>query len=253
MLQQERHNQILAKLNLEGQVKVKALSQEFHVSEDCIRKDLKILEKARQLKRIHGGAMQLRENPHTLYVDERKNVNVKEKQIIAAKAMQLIRPGMVIFLDISTVTLEIAKLIYQQNLNMTVVTNMIDIMNVFVNECATQLIFIGGKLNRAHDGFIGSLTIDQLKKYKFDLSFMGVVGIDVYAGKVSTYDVEDGLTKQEAIHSSKISYMVGEVSKLTMDGNYIFGDIEDFSGYICDQMPETGIYQKIIESGLEVL
>ena len=42
MLQQERHNQILAKLNLEGQVVVKELSQSFKVTEDCIRKDLTI-------------------------------------------------------------------------------------------------------------------------------------------------------------------------------------------------------------------
>ena len=43
MLQQERHNQILAKLNLEGQVIVKELSQAFNVTEDCIRKDLTAL------------------------------------------------------------------------------------------------------------------------------------------------------------------------------------------------------------------
>ena len=30
MLQQERHNQILARLNLEGQVRVKDLSKEYH-------------------------------------------------------------------------------------------------------------------------------------------------------------------------------------------------------------------------------
>ena len=44
MLQQERHNQILARLNLEGQVRVKDLSKDFNVTEDCIRKDLNILE-----------------------------------------------------------------------------------------------------------------------------------------------------------------------------------------------------------------
>ena len=37
MLQQERHNQILARLNLEGQVRVKDLSKDFNVTEDCIR------------------------------------------------------------------------------------------------------------------------------------------------------------------------------------------------------------------------
>ena len=56
MLQQERHNQIIAKLDLEGQVRVRDLSKDFNVTEDCIRKDLTILEKNGKLKRIHGGA-----------------------------------------------------------------------------------------------------------------------------------------------------------------------------------------------------
>ena len=39
MLQQERHEQILARLNTEGKVKVKELANDFEVTEDCIRKD----------------------------------------------------------------------------------------------------------------------------------------------------------------------------------------------------------------------
>ena len=88
MLQQERHNQILAKLNLEGQVIVKELSQAFNVTEDCIRKDLTALEKAGLLKRIHGGAIQVRENLHTINVNERLKIHSPEKRIIAKKAVE---------------------------------------------------------------------------------------------------------------------------------------------------------------------
>lgn len=114
LLQQERHNQILAKLHLEGQVRVKELSQYFQVTEDCIRKDLTILEKTGQLKRIHGGAMQVRTNLHAINVVERIDKYVMEKKVIAQKAVELIEPGSMIFLGISTVNLEIAKLIYQK-------------------------------------------------------------------------------------------------------------------------------------------
>ena len=50
MLQQERHNQIIAKLDLEGQVRVRDLSKDFNVTEDCIRKDLTILRKKWKIK-----------------------------------------------------------------------------------------------------------------------------------------------------------------------------------------------------------
>ena len=48
------------------------------------------------------------------------------------------RPGTMVFLGISTINLEIAKLIYQKNLNITLVTNMIDIMKLFTNESSTR-------------------------------------------------------------------------------------------------------------------
>lgn len=253
MLQQERHNQIIAKLNLEGQVKVKDLSKDFNVTEDCIRKDLTILEKAGKLKRIHGGAMQLRTNLHTVNVNDRKDIRVEEKKMIAQKAVELIKSGTTVFLGVSTATLEIAKLIYQRNLNVMVVTNMVDIMKIFTQECTTQLFFLGGALNHAKDGFIGSFTIEQIKKFKFDLSFIGVVGIDIHEGKVTTYDVEDGITKKEVINSSKKCYMVAENAKFNLDGNYVFADVGDFSGYIGEKALDHESEKKLLDKGLEII
>ena len=110
MLQQERHEQILARLNTDGKVKVKELAVDF--TEDCIRKDLTALEKEGLLKRIHGGAMQARKNLHAYHVDERMSVRLTQKKIIAKKAVELIEENTVIFLGISTVNLELAKCIY---------------------------------------------------------------------------------------------------------------------------------------------
>ena len=173
MLQQERHEQILARLNTEGKVKVKELANDFEVTEDCIRKDLTALEKEGLLKRIHGGAMQVRKNLHAYHVDERMSVRLSQKKIIAKKAVELIEENTVIFLGISTVNLELAKCIYQKNISLTIVTNMIDIMQLFrQGEHKVNLIFIGGHFNRAKDGFIGTLAIEQIHNYRFDLSFI---------------------------------------------------------------------------------
>lgn len=253
MLQQERHNQILAKLNLNGQVKVKELSQEFDVTEDCIRKDLTSLEKAGLLKRIHGGAMQVRTNLHQINVNERRQVHYPEKIMIAKKAIKLLEPGTMVFLGISTINLEIAKFIYQQNLNITVVTNMIDIMKVFTNESNTRLVFLGGNFNRARDGFIGSITIEQIKNYCFDLSFLGAVGINGYDGKITTYDVNDGLTKKTVINCSKKCYLVAESAKLHLDGNYVFGHIGDFTGYISEGIIDHHLKDNLEKYGVEII
>lgn len=254
MLQQERHEQILARLNTEGKVRVKELANDFEVTEDCIRKDLTALEKEGLLKRIHGGATQARKNLHAYHVDERMNVRLSQKKMIAQKAVELIEENTVVFLGISTVNLELAKCIYQKNIPLTIVTNMIDIMQLFTQgEHKVNLIFIGGHFNRGKDGFIGSLAIKQIQSYRFDLSFIGTVGINIHEGQVTTYDDEDGITKKEVIDASKKSYLVAENEKFNLDGNYVFGHLSDFSGYIGDQEMTGTLKDKMLEYGLEII
>ncbi len=51
MFAQERQESIVSQVNIEGSVRVKDLSVKFAVTEDCIRKDLAILEKRGLLKK----------------------------------------------------------------------------------------------------------------------------------------------------------------------------------------------------------
>ena len=63
MFTEERREAVIRKLNLEGKVRVRELSEEFQVTEDCIRKDLKALENAGSLKRTYGWAILSQDYP----------------------------------------------------------------------------------------------------------------------------------------------------------------------------------------------
>ena len=63
MFTEERQEAILATLHRNGKVKVRDLSEKFQVTEDCIRKDLKALENAGNLKRTYGGAILSQDYP----------------------------------------------------------------------------------------------------------------------------------------------------------------------------------------------
>ena len=118
MFVEERHQKILHLLQENEKVKVKELSKRFEVTEDCIRKDLASMEAKDLLKRTYGGAVlpDTMHPGHTNFVSTRKDKNIKEKQQIAKKAVKLIRPGDMIFLDISTTNIELAKQIQKQEL-----------------------------------------------------------------------------------------------------------------------------------------
>lgn len=251
MFAEERQNQIVAAVNKHGSVKVKELSEKYGVTEDSIRKDLTLLEKKGLLKKAYGGAVKRRVNVHDLHVFQRKDKNIESKQKIAAKAMELIKDGDMVFLDISTANVELARLLVKSSMNVTVVTNMVDIMLEFAVPSTVQIFFLGGTFSQMKDGFVGSFTIKQIMDFRFDIAFIGAVGVDLFDNSVATYMVEDGLTKSAVMEVSKSVYMLLESRKLNMDGTYKFGKIDSFTGAIMDtEMPEESA-EKMKEYNIE--
>lgn len=252
MLAKERQNMIVEAVNKNGSVLVKELSEKFQVTEDSIRKDLTLLEKKGLLKKTYGGAIKNRVNTHEMYVSQRRGKNTEQKRAIAKAAFDLIEEGDFIFLDISTTNIELIKMIVEANLKVTVVTNMIDVMLSFSGASETNLVFIGGKLNRGRDGFIGAISNEQIKEFRFDKSFIGAVGVSLEEDRVYTYVIEDAYTKKTIMESSEKSYMLLENKKFAADGNYKFSTVSDFSGIILDAEPSEKNMEELDKLGLEI-
>lgn len=254
MFIEERLDEILNILNLEGKVKVKDLSQKFNVTEDCIRKDLKQLEHKGNLKRTYGGAIQVRESSHLYDVSEREKIDISTKNIIASKALELIEDRETIFLDVSTINILIAKSLVRSKKRVTVVTNMLEIANILLlsNDNITVVV-AAGVLNKALNGFIGSATNEFIKKYKFDKSFIGSCGIDAFDESITTFEIEDGITKAAIIQSSKKSYLVMENRKFNVDGNYKFAVIDDINAIITDEKPNDQIVDILLNNEIELI
>lgn len=253
MFAKERQEEIVCNLNKYGKVRVKELSEKFKVTEDCIRKDLAFLEKRGILKRSYGGAVIERSNVHRFDVNDRKEINIKEKKIIAEKAVELINDNDMVFLDISTINIEIAKLILALNKKVTVVSNMVEIINLFSSQNDIRFICIGGFFNINHDGFVGGMSTDIISKFKFDISFLGTVGIDVHNNNVSTYDVNDGITKNRVVELSEKAYLVSETNKFNMDGNYNYTHIDNFTGIITNEPVKTEILEVLSKYSVKLI
>ena len=126
------------------------------------------------------------------------------------KAVELIEPGTMVFLGISTINLEIAKLIYQKNLNITLVINMIDIMKLFTNESSLTALCLGGSFNRARDGFLGSITTGE-KLNIINLMYLFLYSRNrCYAMVSYYYEVDDGSTKKKLLIVVKKLYCCPE-------------------------------------------
>ncbi len=253
MFLHERQNTIIQLLQESGKVLVKDLSERFGVTEDCIRKDLAALEKQGLLKRAYGGAITERVNVHRENVCQRLDRNPEGKRIIARKMFNLIQDGEMVFLDISTSNIELARMLAESRRDVTVVTNMIEVLNVLVHARKENLIFIGGTFSRIHDGFVGSFANEMIAKLRCDRAFLGTVGVNLHDNSAFSYIIEDCYTKKTVMSISRHSYLLAENEKFTTDGNIKFANIDDFRGIITEENPGEEILKKLDEYQIEVI
>lgn len=250
MFIEERQIAIEKVLREEGKVRTRELSEMFQVTEDCIRKDLKTLENAGKLKRTYGGAILSQDYPLERDVIDRRNYHVDKKMVIAVKAMTLIKEREAIFLDISTTNIELAKLLAKSKMQLTVVSNMIDILQLLAQNPKITAIGTGGIMYPTVNGFLGSAAIQVIRQYSFDRAFMGSCGIDMMDHTVTTLGVEDGLTKKAAIESSRHKYAVMEREKFYFNESYKFIQLDELDGIITDEFPDQSVQDMLDSLGV---
>ncbi|NTW72726.1 MAG: DeoR/GlpR transcriptional regulator [Eubacteriaceae bacterium] len=242
MFAQERLDNIYQMISLHGKVFVKDLSEKFGVSEDAIRKDLKILEKQGIIQRTYGGAMLKKQLVSFSAVNERTTENaLPAKKKIAEKAFSLLKPQETVLLDISSINMLLAEMIRDSRLEITVISNSIDILYILSKSKSTTLISPGGMYFHEAGGFVGSETIDSIKKYNVQKAFIGSCGIDLDTGTLTTFNVEDGNTKREFIRCGRDVYLVMENRKFFYEGIYKFADLTDINTIITEEPPAKNI------------
>ena len=189
MLSEERRRLILELLRDEGRVLVTELSERFRTSMITIRKDLEHLHHQGLLERTHGGALPLRTGAlNDRSLQEKERLHRREKTIIAAAAVRMIRPGQVIILDSGTTTTAIARACRHFS-SLTVITNATNIVQELAGT-SIEVILTGGTLRSNSFSLVGPLTEDALTRLSADLLFLAVDGFDVRYGLTTPNQLE---------------------------------------------------------------
>lgn len=253
MFLEERQSKILELLAANGKVLVKELAEMFNVTEDSIRKDLTALEMEGHLKRTYGGAVPIKEKLQITEAQKRRISDVDAKRKIAAAAVKLISSQDLVFLDASTISIAIAEILEKKDSPYRIITNMVDVLVMLARNPKIKIIFAGGQINKSRDGFIDGLNIEFMSKFRPDISFIGVVGVDIVKNSLSSNDVNSGLHKAKILSISKNSYIIAESRKFGVEGNYTFATLENVRGLITETLPAEGILKVAQDLNLEII
>ena len=249
MLKQERHQIILDKLRISKKVLSVKLSEELLVSEDTIRRDLKELESKDLIYKVHGGAL-LKEN-RALSYEERSVAGIEEKKKIAQKAVKLIRDGQVIIMSGSSTNLELAKIIPQE-INATVYTYSLPIAVELSHHPLIEVIFIGGKLNKAAQVTVGVDLVNTIYHISADICFMGTDGINISKG-LTEPDWEVSRVKSSMIEASNYVVVMCISSKIMTAKRYSVVPIEKIDVVVSEINPESEIFNEFKAINLTII
>lgn len=251
MYSDERQNEIASMIEREGRVTVADLSRLFDVTEDCIRKDLRRLVAQGRCRKVYGGATRA-ETEINRNIAERVDTLRPEKQRIAEKACELIRPRQTIYLDFSSINILLADLIGKSGMKLTVLSNSVDVLRAATANHEVRGICPGGTYSAEYNGFVGPLAAHALDAYRFDAAFMGAVGIGEDSDDVLTLDLDDVPAKQAALARAERSVLVSSSDKLGRGGTYRYASLDDFDLAICDE-DRPGAVAQLRSRGITVL
>ena len=248
MLKKERQAYIMQQINIHNKVLSSDLGTQLDVSEDTIRRDLQELAEEGKLIKVHGGA--LAKSFH--FTIESKNVySLSEKQIIAQKAIQLIKDGMLVVISGGTTMRELVKLL-PPDLNVTFVTTNVPIALELLDHPNAEVIFFGNKLLKSAQMAVGAEVVKRFGEIKADLCLLGTNSIDSSYG-ITDLELEIIEVKKAMIDCSQKVVSLAISEKLNTTQRLLVYGLEKIDILITELSPEDEKLIPYADKGILVL
>ena len=238
MIAAERQQRILEYVERNRSAKVTELAKLVMVTEETIRRDLEKLENDSLLKRMHGGAMAIRQVPFDLSFAARETLLIEEKTAIANSAIKHVQENDTILLDASSTVLELAKKL--PDMPMTVVTNSYHLIIELAGKREITVVSLGGSLDRNSMSFLGPSTENALENLYIDKLFLSCRCVDVDHGVSDAIELQAAL-KRIMMRQSRERYLLVDYTKFDKKSISVFGSIDDFDEIICDEKTDKNI------------
>lgn len=247
MLKLERHQLILEALKRDSRVLLAEISKQLKVSEDTVRRDIKELSNQKLLLEVRGGAIP--HAPGPVELKERIKFATGKKQLIAQKAVKLIKKGQAIILDSGTSALAVASAL-PENYGITVFTNSYPIVNALEDRKDVEVYFAGGKLFRESFMNIGHDTISFFESIRADICFLGICSIHLELG-VTGHFYDECAVKKAMIKSAGQVIALSTPEKINTAEAFHICSISALNGMITSS-PDSDLFKPYKEEGIKI-
>ena len=234
MLTEQRYEIILKLLEEKNSITVAEVKDLLNTSESTVRRDITALHNAGKLVKVFGGAVACDRTviTHEPTVEQKAEVNVEAKQLVAAKAAALIEPEDFVYLDAGTTTACMLSFLTEKSA--IFVTNAVAHAKTLA-AAGFRVYLVGGELKGSTEAVVGNQALMNLQSYHFTKGFFGTNGLTRKSG-CTTPDANEAAVKAAAMEQCRECYVLCDSSKFDNISSVTFADFYR-STIITDRIP----------------
>ncbi|HUG83317.1 MAG TPA: DeoR/GlpR family DNA-binding transcription regulator [Euzebya sp.] len=235
-------------------VRVADLAEAFNVSEVTVRGDLDHLEDRGLLKRVRGGAVPRHTAEPERTFEETAATARSQKRAIARRAVDLVKSGDSVILDVGTTTTAIAdELADRIELDdVSVFTSSITIaLALEAAHPRINVVVTGGTLRPKQHSLVEPLAGLILEHIHARIAFIGCNGVDVGAG-VTNINLPETAVKRRMIRAAAKRVVVADATKLGQVALAKVCDLDEVDLLITDEQADGEVIGALRETGLAV-
>lgn len=212
MFADERKTKIAEMLKKRTSVTTTELTEMFEVSVETIRRDLENMESQGLLKRVHGGAVAIRELQNYTSLSGRRREHLPEKHSLALKACSYIKEGDFIALDAGSTAYELAALLGERFHALTILTHSLEVMKILEEQENIRVVLAGGFYLPEEKCFCGHLALDMICQFHISKCFIAPAAISLNFG-ISDHIQELIAIQRAFLEIADQAYILADSSK----------------------------------------
>jgi len=249
MLPVERHKAITEAVTSAGVVSTEALVALLAVSAETVRRDLAVLEERGVINRVHGGAA----TAATRGPGEEPSFTVRStaerdaKATLARVAVELLRNGQTVVIDIGTTAVEVARAI-PQDFRGTIATPSLLVATELADRPGIELLVCGGRVRGGDLACANGHAKAFFADLYADIAFIGSGGVAVDVG-LTDFHLDEVEVKTTIIANSAHSYVLADSSKLGRVSPHRVCALSALDGIITDSTVPDDLSRAIADSG----
>jgi DeoR/GlpR family transcriptional regulator of sugar metabolism len=247
----KRRDDICELLKGKNILSISELSAILNISKITIRRDLDYLAKEKKIKKIHGGAIIERAKDYEPPYMIRSLEMTEQKKAIGKLAASLIPENSLIFIDVGSTLLELAKNLPLDK-NISVITNWIPIAQELGKKMFSNLFLLCGKVNCREMSIIGNYPLQFLDNFNIETCFIGVSGISIDHG-LTDFTLEEIEMKKQMIRRAKKRIVLADHSKFDRLASIKICDLSDIDTIITSEGLDDKDRIKIEKCGVKVI